>query len=581
VVHADVKPGNIMITPDGAVKLIDFGVARVRQKENEGKSRFDSNILGSGSPAYSSMQVLTGEDPVPADDVFSLACLLYRLVAGYRVFGPRNAADAAEEGMEPQPPEELNPEQWQAVKKALSYSRVTRFKTPKAFMDALGPVPVATAGKNTEAPKQPAMRVREEPPPAMVATQGPATIGHDETTEVALDIPLRAERDSIMYEPDDDGVPRRSPWRLAVVGVIIIGAVFVVVQPEQFESLTGIKSPLDSITGLIDEDIPDEPPASVEIQDLAGLPDETVAEPGRNSVTEELIIDTADGTVDEVPVVDEAPVEPVVEAPPEPEPDPLPPATDFSLLPPPSLLLALDSSVDAAVPAGKVTIREDAASAIVDLVRDGDIAEAYSVQFVETGFSGNQSAWDSGQYEIENGGLMVFDVGQPRARIEISMRSDPVREPDRVVTLSLRDAAGEQATVGTISLTLEDDDQRAFEDGLPANTVGFAVNQISVREFDSAVQIDVIRYKPDNTVLEVEYTLTDVTATEGQDYFAPGLNVVYFAAGQRAAKIIVPLGQDARPEQDEAFMVELDTAAAPPNSNIFSQIAVMIRDDDS
>jgi hypothetical protein len=95
------------------------------------------------------------------------------------------------------------------------------------------------------------------------------------------------------------------------------------------------------------------------------------------------------------------------------------------------------------------------------------------------------------------------------------------------------------------------------------------------------VQIDVIRYKPDNTVLEVEYTLTDVTATEGQDYFAPGLNVVYFAAGQRAAKIIVPLGQDARPEQDEAFMVELDTAAAPPNSNIFSQIAVMIRDDDS
>ena len=87
VVHADVKPGNIMITPEGQVKLIDFGVARIRQKENQGKSRFDPTIVRAGSPAYSSMQVLTGEDPVPADDVFSLACLMYRLIAGYR--GPK------------------------------------------------------------------------------------------------------------------------------------------------------------------------------------------------------------------------------------------------------------------------------------------------------------------------------------------------------------------------------------------------------------------------------------------------------------------------------------------------------------
>ena len=124
VVHADVKPGNIIITPTGQVKLIDFGVARVLQKENEGKSRFDPGALRTGTPAYSSMQVLTGEDPVPADDVFSLACLMYRLIAGYRVYGPRNAAQAAEDGMEPQQPQGLADEQWQPLKKALSYSRV-------------------------------------------------------------------------------------------------------------------------------------------------------------------------------------------------------------------------------------------------------------------------------------------------------------------------------------------------------------------------------------------------------------------------------------------------------------------------
>jgi serine/threonine protein kinase len=572
VVHADIKPGNIMITPDGKVKLIDFGVARVRQKENEGKSRFDPNVMRAGSPAYSSMQVLTGEDPVPADDVFSLACLLYRLVAGYRVFGPRNAADAAEEGMEPQPPEELSAKQWQAVKKALSYSRVTRFKSPKAFMDALGPISAGPARAKPEQPKP-----QPEPvtvTPIAVAEPGPAPIAHDETTEVALDVPLRAERDPIMYEPVDEDEPRRSRWRLAVVGLIIIAATFVVVQPELFESLTGIESPVGSVADLVDQIVVEEAEEPDEIQDLEALPDVDVAGTDSGGVTEELVIDSADGSVAEVTASSEETIAVAAEETAE-------PAIDFSLLPAPTLLMSLDSSAGAAIPAGTVTLREDAAAAIIDLVRDGDLSEPYSVQFVESGYSGNQSAREAGQYEIENGGLLVFDVGQPRARIEISMRSDTVREPDRVVTLSVRNAMGEQNTVATISLTLEDDDQRAFEAGLPANTVGFAVNQISVRESDPAMQVDVFRYNPDNEVLEVNYTLTDVTATEGQDYFAPGLNVVYFAAGQRAAKIIVPLGQDARPEQDEAFMLELETAAAPSNSNIFSQIAVMIRDDDS
>ena len=83
------------------------------------------------------MQVLAGEVPVAADDVFSLACLAYRLIAGYRVFGPRNATEAAEAGMEPQRLESLNKTQWHALKKALSYSRVARYASPSDFVDAL------------------------------------------------------------------------------------------------------------------------------------------------------------------------------------------------------------------------------------------------------------------------------------------------------------------------------------------------------------------------------------------------------------------------------------------------------------
>ena len=135
ILHADIKPGNIMIMPNGDAKLFDFGVARVRQQQLG--NDFDPGVLGALTPAYSSMQVVGGEEPAATDDVFSLACLLYRLVAGYRVFGPRNAAEASQEGMKPQKPQGVNDAQWKVLKKALSYSRVTRYETVKAFTDAL------------------------------------------------------------------------------------------------------------------------------------------------------------------------------------------------------------------------------------------------------------------------------------------------------------------------------------------------------------------------------------------------------------------------------------------------------------
>ena len=244
-------------------------------------------------------------------------------------------------------------------------------------------------------------------------------------------------------------------------------------------------------------------------------------------------------------------------------------------------MLTLADGTETETPGASVTLREDGDAGIVDLVRGGDLAVPYSVRFVETATSGNQSAWESGQYQFANDGLLVFDAGQPRARIELTMRSNPVREPDRDVTVSVVDADDSDVVLASIRLTLEDDDQRSFEASLAPNTVGFAVNQVSVREFDPAVQVDVIRYRADNTAVEVSYTLTDVTATEGQDYFAPGISEVYFGPGQRTARILIPLGQDARPEQDEAFMLELDTPDAPANSEIYRQIAVMIRDDDS
>jgi serine/threonine protein kinase len=136
IVHADIKPGNIMIMPNGDAKLFDFGVARMRQQQID--SDFDPGVLGAITPAYSSLQVLTGEEPVASDDVFSLCCLFYRLIAGYRVFGPRDAAEASQEGMSPQRLKGLNDNQWRTIKKGLAYARIMRFASVREFLDQLG-----------------------------------------------------------------------------------------------------------------------------------------------------------------------------------------------------------------------------------------------------------------------------------------------------------------------------------------------------------------------------------------------------------------------------------------------------------
>ena len=170
VVHGDVNPANIRITRDGEVKVFDFGIARVLQKEQDRQPDFDPRELGAKSPEYSSMQVLTGEDPVPADDVFSLGCLMYRLVAGHRVFGPRSAAEAASEGMEPQKAPGLPDEHWPALKKALAYSRVPRFKSPQEFVEALGEISTSAMmelpqpAKATPMPDQSAIDTQTVPP---------------------------------------------------------------------------------------------------------------------------------------------------------------------------------------------------------------------------------------------------------------------------------------------------------------------------------------------------------------------------------------------------------------------------------
>jgi tetratricopeptide (TPR) repeat protein len=83
VVHRDIKPGNVLVTTDGDVKLLDFGIARFLP---EGGSEATGLLARRLTPEYASPEQLRGEPISTASDVYSLGALLFELVSGRRAF---------------------------------------------------------------------------------------------------------------------------------------------------------------------------------------------------------------------------------------------------------------------------------------------------------------------------------------------------------------------------------------------------------------------------------------------------------------------------------------------------------------
>jgi eukaryotic-like serine/threonine-protein kinase len=79
VIHGDVKPANILITEDGRVKLMDFGMARVAAREQSSKPLL-------GTPAYWCPEQIMGKPQDGRSDLFSLGIVLYELVTRKRPF---------------------------------------------------------------------------------------------------------------------------------------------------------------------------------------------------------------------------------------------------------------------------------------------------------------------------------------------------------------------------------------------------------------------------------------------------------------------------------------------------------------
>ncbi|RKT84365.1 serine/threonine protein kinase [Saccharopolyspora antimicrobica] len=90
LVHRDVKPGNILITPDGKVKLTDFGIAKAADSAPVTRSG-----MVMGTAHYIAPEQALGSDATPSSDVYSLAVVGYECLMGHRPFLSDNAVTVA------------------------------------------------------------------------------------------------------------------------------------------------------------------------------------------------------------------------------------------------------------------------------------------------------------------------------------------------------------------------------------------------------------------------------------------------------------------------------------------------------
>ena len=124
LVHADLKPRNIMITSTGEVRVLDFGFARHRPLDLHSASPLDA--VPASAPAYASIERVNGSEPHPSDDVYSLACIAYELLSGQHPFGGRSAVLARANGRRPRNIPGLTRKQMQTLNRALLWGRGER-----------------------------------------------------------------------------------------------------------------------------------------------------------------------------------------------------------------------------------------------------------------------------------------------------------------------------------------------------------------------------------------------------------------------------------------------------------------------
>jgi len=219
MVHLDVKPANLIQTPDGTIKLIDFGLAQLSAQPQE-----LLHGMAYGSAAYLSPEQASGEEVDTPSDVYSLGCVVYELLTGRTPFEDPFRARSSEEmlqahlNLQPDRPSEANKSagipEWcdELVLWALIKDPEDRLKSPKRFAELFergvdGRLSGADVRKlrTARTPRRNAAPPETVPAPAYSSSSVPYDV-------VAAAVP------PVSYSISAPAKPRKKPLMLRVLG---------------------------------------------------------------------------------------------------------------------------------------------------------------------------------------------------------------------------------------------------------------------------------------------------------------------------------------------------------------------------
>jgi serine/threonine-protein kinase len=252
LVHRDVKPGNILITPNGQVKLTDFGIAKAVDA-----APVTQTGMVMGTAQYIAPEQALGEDATAASDVYALGVVGYEAVSGKRPFVGEGALTVAMKHIKETPaplPADLPPNVRELIEITLVKNPVMRYRNGGQFADA-----VSAVRSGRRAPRPNSAPIIKANPAAIPGAKRP--LPEVRPTPSARPRTGAGHRSPTPARRAFSSGQRALLWAAGVLGALaIISAILIVLADRDRRANTPVQQ---TVTDTITPDVPGgEPPAA-------------------------------------------------------------------------------------------------------------------------------------------------------------------------------------------------------------------------------------------------------------------------------------------------------------------------------
>ncbi|MBL9019843.1 MAG: serine/threonine protein kinase [Myxococcales bacterium] len=247
IVHRDLKPDNMFLVADPAipggerVKILDFGIAKLIDEDDPGRSRTKTGVI-MGTPAFMSPEQCRGAGGVDhRTDIYALGCVLYMMLCGRPPFVYGAPGDLIVAHISQQAPRPsalvpgLPPEVDEVIERCLAKDPDARFQTMTELVRAAGAITGENVSIETIAPKRSTLREPPSQPEPAGATLATYTPPHPAVTTLGL--VTGQQTDGTASHP-----ATRKPYRgwiiVLAMAVLVVGGVAFVLTRERGEPAT-------------------------------------------------------------------------------------------------------------------------------------------------------------------------------------------------------------------------------------------------------------------------------------------------------------------------------------------------------